>query len=58
VKEAAVVSVMGGHRALGRRVRTPLEMAELIELGIPQTVAPHLRERLKLTERELARPRD
>lgn len=46
---------MGGHRALGRRVRTSMEMAELIELGIPQTVAQHLRERLRLTERELAR---
>ncbi len=51
----SVVSVMGGHRALGRRVRTPLEMAELIELGIPQIVARHLRERLELTDIEFAR---
>jgi putative toxin-antitoxin system antitoxin component (TIGR02293 family) len=53
--EAAVVSVMGGQRALGKRVRTALDMAELIELGIPQSVARRLRERLKLSERELAR---
>lgn len=45
---------MGGYRALGRRVRTPIEMAELIKSGIPQSVAQHLRERLNLTERELA----
>jgi putative toxin-antitoxin system antitoxin component (TIGR02293 family) len=31
-----------------------MEMAELIESGIPQVVARHLRERLKLTDRELA----
>ncbi len=45
---------MGGYRALGRRVRTPVEMAALIESGIPHGVAQHLRERLNLTERELA----
>lgn len=39
---------------MGRRVRTPIEMAELIKSGIPQSVAQHLRERLNLTERELA----
>jgi putative toxin-antitoxin system antitoxin component (TIGR02293 family) len=54
VREAAVVSVLGGPRALGRRVRTALDMAELIEHGIPQSVAQRLRGRLKLTERELA----
>jgi putative toxin-antitoxin system antitoxin component (TIGR02293 family) len=52
--EASVVSVMGGQRALGRRVRTPIEMAELIEAGIPHSVAQHVRARLNLTERELA----
>lgn len=31
-----------------------MEMAELIEMGIPRSAAEHLRERLHLTERELA----
>lgn len=51
----SIVSVMGGYRSLGRRVRTSLEMAELIEAGIPQRVAERLRERLELTDVELAR---
>lgn len=51
----SVVSMLGGYRALGRRVRTPFDMADLIELGIPRAVAERLQERLGLTDVELAR---
>ena len=52
--EAAVVSVMGGSRILGKRVRTLVDLAELIEAGVPRGAARHLQERANLTERELA----
>ena len=52
--EAAVISLMGGTRALGRRVRTLIDLGELIESGVPRGAAQHLRKRLKLTEGELA----
>jgi putative toxin-antitoxin system antitoxin component (TIGR02293 family) len=51
----SIVSMMGGHRSLGTRVRTTLDMAELIERGLPRSVAERLCERLGLTEAELAR---
>jgi putative toxin-antitoxin system antitoxin component (TIGR02293 family) len=51
----SIVSILGGYRALGTRVRTPFDMADLIETGIPRAVAEHLQERLGLTDVELAR---
>jgi putative toxin-antitoxin system antitoxin component (TIGR02293 family) len=45
---------MGGSRALGKRVRTLIDLGELIESGVPRGAAQHLRERLNLTEGELA----
>ena len=52
--EASVLSVMGGTRTLGARVRTLLDLADLIERGVPQAAAVRVRERLELTEREFA----
>lgn len=52
--EAAVISLMGGTRALGRRVRTLIDLGELIASGVPRGAAQHLRKHLKLTEGELA----
>ncbi len=50
----AILSVLGGSRHLGRRVRDPLDMADLIEAGVPLAAARHLRERLQLSEAEFA----
>lgn len=52
--EAAVVSLMGGSRVLGKRVRTLIDIADLIEAGMPRSAARHLQERLELTESEFA----
>jgi putative toxin-antitoxin system antitoxin component (TIGR02293 family) len=52
--EASVLSLMGGSRALGARVRTLLDLADLIERGVPRAAAERVRERLALTEREFA----
>lgn len=53
--ETAVMSLMGGSRALRKRVRSLIDLAELIEAGLPRAAAQHLRERLNLTEQEFAR---
>lgn len=50
----AILSALGGTRQLGRRVRNPLDMADLIEAGVPLAAARHLRERLRLSEAEFA----
>lgn len=50
----AVIAALGGTKQLGRRVRDPLDMADLIEAGLPRAAMQHLRERLALTETELA----
>jgi putative toxin-antitoxin system antitoxin component (TIGR02293 family) len=52
--ETSVVAIMGGSRVLGKRVRTLIDLAELIQSGMPRSAAQHLRERLNLTESELA----
>ena len=52
--DAAIVSLMGGSRVLGKRVRNLIDLGELIESGVPRGAAQHLQERLNLTERELA----
>ena len=49
-----MLSVMGGSRALGTRVRTLLDLSDLIERGVPRAAAERVRERLELTEREFA----
>ena len=52
--ETSVLSVMGGTRVLGKRIRSLIDLAELIEKGLPQAAAQRVRERLRLTETELA----
>lgn len=52
--EQQVVEVMGGKRVLGRTVRNQLELAELIEQGLPRAAVQNLRERLHLTDQELS----
>jgi putative toxin-antitoxin system antitoxin component (TIGR02293 family) len=54
MSEASVLSVMGGSRALGAKVRSALDLADLIERGVPRAAAERVRERLDLTEHEFA----
>jgi len=50
----AILAVLGGARQLGRTIRGPLDMADLIEAGLPCASAQYLRQRLALTEADLA----
>lgn len=50
----AIIAALGGTKQLGRRVRDPLDMADLIEAGLPRAAMQHLRAQLALTEAELA----
>ncbi len=52
--EQQVVDVMGGRAVFGRAVHSQLELAELIERGLPRDAARRLGQRLRLTEQELA----
>lgn len=52
--ETSVLSVMGGSKVLGARVRSLLDLAELIERGVPRLAAERVRDRLGLSESELA----
>lgn len=52
--EQNVVAVLGGQRALGLAVHNQLDLADLIASGIPRRAAESLRQRLHITEQELA----
>jgi putative toxin-antitoxin system antitoxin component (TIGR02293 family) len=49
-----VAELMGGSRVLGKAVHSPLELADLIEAGLPRETAQQVREHLHLTEQEMA----
>jgi putative toxin-antitoxin system antitoxin component (TIGR02293 family) len=50
----AIFATLGGAKRLGRQVHGPLDLADLIESGLPRASAQYLRERLELSEAELA----
>lgn len=49
-----VVELMGGSRVLGKVVHSPLDLADLIEAGLPRETAEQVRDHLQLTEQEMA----
>lgn len=49
-----VAELMGGSRVLGKVVHSPLDLADLIEAGLPRESAEQVREHLHLTEQEMA----
>jgi len=49
-----VAELMGGSRVLGKVVHSPLDLADLIEAGLPRETAEQVREHLHLTEQEMA----
>ncbi len=49
-----VAELMGGSRVLGKAVHSPLDLADLIEAGLPRETAEQVREHLHLTEQEMA----
>lgn len=55
MSEQLAFRMLGGARLLGKQVRTVLDLADLIEQGVPRKAAERLRARLRLTEQELAR---
>lgn len=52
--QTSVAELMGGASVLGKVVHSPLDLADLIEAGLPRETADQVRERLQLSERELA----
>ena len=55
MSEQLALQMLGGPRLLGKKVRSMLDLTELIEKGVPRKAAERLRARLKLSEQELAR---
>jgi putative toxin-antitoxin system antitoxin component (TIGR02293 family) len=55
VTESHALEVLGGPKVLGRRVRSLLEVADLGTEGLPRASAERVRDRLGLTNDELAR---
>ena len=51
---ALIVSVLGGQKSLGRRVRNALDFVDLIKDGIPFLSARRLKERYTLNNHEFA----
>lgn len=49
-----VAELMGGTRILGKTVHSPLDLADLIEAGLPRETAEQVREHMDLTEGEMA----
>lgn len=52
--EQNTLEVMGGASALGRPIHNQLDLADLIAQGVPRLAAQAVRQRLNLSERELA----
>lgn len=55
MSEQQAVHMLGGARVLGRKVHSLLDLIDLIEKGVPRKAAERLRDRLGLSEQELAR---
>lgn len=55
VAEQHAVYHLGGSKALGRSVDNLIDLAELIEAGVPRRAADLLRAHLQLSEQEWAR---
>lgn len=55
VAEQQAVYQLGGSKALGRAVDNLIDLADLIEAGVPRRAADTLRAHLQLTEQEWAR---
>jgi putative toxin-antitoxin system antitoxin component (TIGR02293 family) len=55
VAEQQAVYHLGGSKALGRTVDNLIDLAELIEAGVPRRAADTLRDHLQLSEQEWAR---
>ncbi len=53
--DMSVVKVLGGPRLLGRRILNPLDLADIVEAGLPRQVADRLQQRLDWSESELAK---
>jgi putative toxin-antitoxin system antitoxin component (TIGR02293 family) len=51
----AIVEVLGGRKALGKSIRSPQELAQLIREGLPARSVPALDERLHLGRGVLSR---
>lgn len=52
--DMAVVKVLGGQRLLGRRIQSQLDLANVIEAGLPRQVADRLQQRLDWSDGDLA----
>lgn len=55
MSEQLTFQMLGGARLLGRQVRSTLELADLIEKGVPRKAAEWVRERIGISEPEFAR---
>ncbi|MBK6401126.1 MAG: DUF2384 domain-containing protein [Rhodocyclaceae bacterium] len=53
--DMSVVKILGGQRLLGRRVMNPLDLADVVEAGLPRQAADRLQQRLDWSEGELAK---
>jgi putative toxin-antitoxin system antitoxin component (TIGR02293 family) len=49
-----IAELMGGSRVLGKAVHSPLDLADIIEAGLPREAAEQVRAYLHLTEQEMA----
>jgi putative toxin-antitoxin system antitoxin component (TIGR02293 family) len=52
--DMSVVKVLGGQRLLGKRILNPLDLADVVEAGLPRQVADRLQQRLDWSDGELA----
>ena len=55
MSEQLTFQMLGGARLLGRQVRSTLDLAQLIEKGVPRKAAERVRARLGISEPEFAR---
>lgn len=51
----SVLTMLGGHKVFGRKVRTAYDLADAIENGLPRAAAVQLASHLDLTEGSLAK---
>jgi putative toxin-antitoxin system antitoxin component (TIGR02293 family) len=50
-----VVSILGGERELGQRIRKPIDFDALIKKGMPRAALYHVKKRFNLPDETLAR---
>ena len=53
-KTSAVIDLLGGSRALGRRVSSEKELVVSLQEGLPYRALEAVKQRLRLSDRELA----